>query len=111
MTDAEIDALASDILNRVVADVNEIAPKACRILRKANGQLFLEFVGASKQGFGAFRCRYDPLPPIKKLIAESETLYDEFQVTLTDRRTNQASTKRQWFTAPRCQWWGYSFPD
>jgi hypothetical protein len=93
MTDAEIHALAEDILTIVVADVNKIAPQACRVLRKANGDPFMEFVGTSKQGLGSFSCRYDPLESIKTLIAESQLIFDGFEVTLTNKRTNQSHEK------------------
>jgi hypothetical protein len=94
MTDAEINALAQEIAQRVATDINEIAPEACRLNQKADGSPFLEFVGTSKLGWGSFKCAYDPLPPIKTLIAESEKIYDEFEVTLTNKRTNETSVKR-----------------
>jgi hypothetical protein len=93
MTDAEINALAKEILTKTLLEVNKVAPQVLRIERKSNGDPFMEFVGTSKLGLGGFRCQYDPLPSIKQLIIESEKLYDDFAVTITDKQTKKTTTE------------------
>ena len=94
MTDAEIDALAREIFSEVVANVIAIAPHAGRILHNSEDQPFLELGGVSKEGLGTFRYHYEPIPPIKKLIAESERLYDGFEVTIKNAESGQIHTKQ-----------------
>jgi hypothetical protein len=93
MTDAEIDALAKQILREAAEIVRKTAPQACRILTSPKtGELFLEFFGTSKLGYGSFRCRYFPLEAIKNLIKTSERLFDEFAITLTNKNTGEVSS-------------------
>jgi hypothetical protein len=86
MTDAEIETLAREILPKVIADVKEMG--ALRDVREsASGELIPIYGGTSKDGYGSFRCEYLPLPAVKKIIAECESIYDTFIITVTDVQT------------------------
>jgi hypothetical protein len=55
MTDAEIDALAREILTEIFNHLYETAPHVCRIHKAETGEKYLEFFGTSKLGHGSFR--------------------------------------------------------
>lgn len=93
MTDAEIDALAQELFNTVAKEIINIAPQVTRIGHKADGSPFLEFWGLSKEGKGAFYYRYDALTAIKKLIRESERIFDDFEITVINTVTKQTSVR------------------
>jgi hypothetical protein len=93
MTDAEIDSLAREVLVEAIGYVKMMAPLAVQVVTTNTSEPCLEFVGISKQGYGSFRCIYRPLQPIKQLIAESAHIFDNFEITLTDKKTGEVSIK------------------
>lgn len=80
MTDAEVDALARNILKEVLAEVCKLNPKYFHeILEMQNGEQVPVFAGITPGGLGSFICQYMALESIKAIIKESEKVYDEFQ--------------------------------
>jgi len=93
MTDTEIDALAREILTRIVEDQN-IAPLFVEVLVTEGGEPIPVYGAMSQEGYGAFRCEYMPLGAIKKIISECETIFDEFTIEGTEKQTGVTLEKK-----------------
>jgi hypothetical protein len=83
MTDAEIEALARELLAYVVHETFGWTPNFFHeVLRLSDGELIPVYAGTSEESFGSFLCEFMPLAAIKTLIVESEKLYDEFVLSM-----------------------------
>ena len=91
MTDAEIEALARELLNTSLAQIVTIAPAFVRSIKQKDGTACLELLLPGTK-HGSIHCVYQPLTEIKKLIAESGRLFDSFVVTLTDKQTGEVTS-------------------
>src|SRR2546421_120053 len=86
MTDAEIDALARDILTGTIDEVRSWEPQYFHeIHQMKDGELIPVYAATSPDGYGSFRCEYMPLETIKTLIRECEKAYDDFEHSISEQ--------------------------
>jgi len=89
MTDAEIDALAREILTSTVHDVLEWNPDIPHhVLRLPDGELRPVFATVS------YVFEFMPLAMIKAIIAECEKILDEFVLSLEEQKNLSKHNKR-----------------
>ena len=78
-TDAEIDALARDILTRVLKDFgDQLPPNVFQVIQAENGEQVAIYADTSLSGDGSFACQYMPIDPAKKILKHCERVYDNF---------------------------------
>jgi hypothetical protein len=96
MTDAEIDALAREILAKTISTLQTWnGPRVMSDVESGNdGELFPTYEGTSEKGYGSFLVTYMPLAAVKKIIVECEKLHDTFTVEITDKQTGKTITFR-----------------
>lgn len=78
-TDAEIDALARDILTRVLKDFgDQLPPNLFQVIQAENGEQVAIYADTSLGGDGSFAFQYMPIDPAKKILKHCERVYDDF---------------------------------
>src|SRR5437763_1885002 len=83
MTDAEIDALARELLTDAIQQAFGWNPNFFNeVLRLPDGELIPVYAGKSEEGYGSFLCEFKPLAAIKTIIVESEKIYDDFILSM-----------------------------
>lgn len=94
MTDAEIDALARELLTETVRDIFVWNPEFfSEVLRLPDGELIPVYSARSEEGYGMFLCELRPLEAIKTIIVECEKIYDAFILSM-DTKPLTAHNKR-----------------
>lgn len=83
MTDADIDALAREILTYAIHEVLDWDSEFFHeVLRLPDGELIPVYGATSDEKIGSVLCEFVPLPIVKKVIVESERILDEFVESL-----------------------------
>jgi hypothetical protein len=83
MTDAEIDALAREILTYAIHTVLDWDSDFFHeVLRLPDGELIPIYGATSDEKIGSVLCELVPLPIVKQVIVESERILDEFVESL-----------------------------
>jgi hypothetical protein len=78
-TDAEIDALARDILTHVLKDFGAQLPSNLfQVFQADNGEEVAIYADTSLEGDGSYACQYMPIDPSKKIVKYCELVYDDF---------------------------------
>jgi ribonuclease HII len=86
MTDAEIDALARELLTEAIHNIFGWNPEFfSEVLRLPDGELIPVYSARSEEGYGMFLCELRPLEAIKTIIVESEKIYDEFILSMDSK--------------------------
>lgn len=94
MTDAEIDALARELLTETVRDIFVWNPEFFSdVVRLPDGELIPVYGAKSEEGYGMFLCELRPLEAIKTIIVECNKIYDAFILSM-DTRPLTAHNKR-----------------
>lgn len=83
MTDAEIDALAREILTYAIQTVLDWDSDFFHaVLRLPDGELITVYGATGNEKIGSVLCELVPLPIVKKVVVESERILDEFVLSL-----------------------------
>ena len=78
-TDAEINALARDILTRILKDFGAHQPSNLfQVFQAENGEQIALYADTSLEGDGSFACQYMAIDPSKKIVKYCERVYDNF---------------------------------
>jgi hypothetical protein len=86
MTDAEIDALARELLTDAIHQVLGWNPNFfSSVLRLPDGELIPVYSGRSENGCGSFLCEFRLLDAVKTLIVESNKIYDQFILSMENK--------------------------
>ena len=94
MNDADLHALASKILAKVIAHITSVDHHPLHEVRQTDdGELVPTYGGESQEGYGAFLCEYMPLVATKSLIRECERLFDNFNIEVYDKQTGESQTR------------------
>src|SRR2546421_7280325 len=89
MTEAEIDALAQQLLTESVTEINSWDPSFFfEVYSMEEEGLVPVYGGQSEEGHGALVCEFMALATIKTLIVKCGQLYDGFQAGLVDQVSN-----------------------
>ncbi len=96
MTDAEIDALARELLAQSIKFVQAIdgATVISEIGEFSEGHIGPIYEGISPDGYGRFLFAFDPREAVKQIIVECERLNDTLELELTDAKTGKSITSR-----------------
>ena len=95
MTDAEIDALARELLADAIHTVNAWDSNFFHeVLQLPDGELIPIYGGTSEEGFGSYLCEFMPLATVKTIIVESEKIHDEFVLSLDTKENLSDHNKR-----------------
>jgi len=89
--DIELDALAKQILTKVVSKFESWDVSIFQGLEETeDGELIPTYSATLVDNYGSFRCELLPLATVKKIILESERIYDELAVTLIDTQSGES---------------------
>ncbi len=108
MTDAEIDALARDIVTQTIAYLEGSGTPPFSEVRKTNaGDPLIVYKERAAQfaEYGEFTVEFAPLEPVKRIVRKCGAYYDSFKVNATDPTTGK---QKQFSLAPdkRDHWVG-----
>lgn len=88
--DAALDALAKQILTKVVSKFEGWDVSIFQELEeREDGELIPIYSATLVDNYGSFRCELMPLATVKKIILESERIYDELAVTFIDTESGE----------------------
>lgn len=93
MTDAEIDALAREILTQAVKEISDWDSSYFDSINDElnNGDLIVTFAGTGPEEQGSFACEFMPLGTIKNLIKACEAIHDKSLLSLRETLGNHAA--------------------
>ncbi|MBC8028884.1 MAG: hypothetical protein H7Z16_02130 [Pyrinomonadaceae bacterium] len=81
LTDAEVDVLAKELLNETIDQVlSWNADYFYEVYETHEGESVPVYGATSAEGYGSFLCEFMPLATVKKIIRESERIFDECPV-------------------------------
>src|SRR5947209_8114229 len=86
LTDAELDALARDVVTETISYLNRSGNPPFSAVRKTDaGDPLIVYA----DGSGVFTSEYSPLNLVKKIIRVCERYYDVFEVNAKDTNTGE----------------------
>jgi hypothetical protein len=95
LTDVEIDTLARAIIARILEDPRARASGIFdKVLLTEEGEFVPVYGATSYEGYGSFLCEFMPLAAVRRIIIESERLFDEFSIQLSDTESGIQVEKR-----------------
>ncbi len=88
LTDEEVASLAKELLKESIDQVLTWDPDYFHeIYEMDEGELVPVYGATSVEGYGSFLCEYMPLEVIKKIIRDSERIFDEFEIVSSDKKS------------------------
>ncbi len=95
MTDAEVDALAKEVIATIIDELRGWDKSPLHEVREtSDGELVPVYGAMSEEGYGAFLCEFMPLGAVKRIITECEGIFDRFTVEIVDTKTGESRQKR-----------------